>query len=267
MSETRFIDIVHRGRVIGIEHVWLNDAATQSPVLVFLHEGLGSVAMWRDFPARLCAAIGCRGLVYSRPGYGRSTPKPPGERWQPDYLAIQAVELLPAFLDAVGLDATQQRLYLFGHSDGGTIALIHAAQVGAALAGIVVMAPHIKVEPISIAGIEQACAAYDSGDLRTRLARFHDDVDSAFRGWSEAWLDPRFRTWSIEADLPAIRCPVLAIQGEQDEYGTMAQIDGIAARVSTCTRVKLAGCGHQPHREQPQAVIDAVCHWLPTPPR
>ena len=267
MSETRFIDIVHRGRVIGIEHVWLNDAATQSPVLVFLHEGLGSVAMWRDFPARLCAAIGCRGLVYSRPGYGRSTPKPPGERWQPDYLAIQAVELLPAFLDAVGLDAGQRRLYLFGHSDGGTIALIHAAQVGAALAGIVVMAPHIKVEPISIAGIEQACAAYDSGDLRTRLARFHDDVDSAFRGWSEAWLDPRFRTWSIEADLPAIRCPVLAIQGEQDEYGTMAQIDGIAARVSTCTRVKLAGCGHQPHREQPQAVIDAVCHWLPAPPR
>lgn len=267
MSETRFIDIVHRGRVLGIEYVWLNDAPSQSPVLVFLHEGLGSVAMWRDFPARLCAAIGCRGLVYSRPGYGRSTPKPPGERWEPDYLAIQAVELLPAFLDAVGLDARQQRLYLFGHSDGGTIALIHAAQVGAALAGIVVMAPHIKVEPISIAGIEQACAAYDSGDFRARLARFHDDVDSAFRGWSEAWLDPRFRTWSIEADLPAIRCPVLAIQGERDEYGTMAQIDGIAASVSTCTRVKLAGCGHQPHREQPQAVIDAVCHWLPAPPR
>ena len=265
MNDIRFAAITDRGRELSIEHVWINaDAAdlADAPLLLFLHEGLGSVAMWRDFPARLCAATGCRGLVYSRPAYGRSTPKPPDERWGPDFLEIQALAVLPALLAAVGVDPQRQRVILFGHSDGGSIALIHAAQHGADLAGIVVMAPHIKVEPISVASIEKARITYETTDFRSRLARFHDDVDSAFRGWNEVWLDQRFQSWSIEALLPRIACPVLAIQGADDEYGTMAQIDGIAAAAPQVELLKLDACGHSPHRDQPEQVISAVRDWL-----
>lgn len=262
MSETRFAAIRHRGRTLSIEHVLIAAPSEHAPLLVFLHEGLGSVSMWRDFPARLCAAAGCRGLVYSRPGYGRSTARPADERWDPDFLEIQALDVLPAFLRAVGVEPAREPVILFGHSDGGSIALIHAARHGAALAGIVVLAPHIMVEPISIASIERARLAYDTTDLRSRLARFHGDVDSAFRGWNDAWLDSRFRSWSIEAQLAGIACPVLAIQGVDDEYGTMAQIDGIAARVANCRLLKLDACAHSPHRDQPQAVVSAVVWWL-----
>lgn len=266
MSETRFATVAHRGRALLIEHLWINCDATASPLLVFLHEGLGSVAMWRDFPARLCAATGCRGLVYSRPGYGCSTPRPPDERWEPDFLEIQALEVLPALLDAVGVDSKRERVILFGHSDGGSIALIHAAQFGAQLAGIVVLAPHIKVEAISIGSIERARVLYETTEFRSRLARFHDDVDSAFYGWNDVWLDQRFEAWSIESALERIACPVLAIQGVDDEYGTMAQIDGIATRGAHCQLLKLEACGHSPHRDQPEQVMQAVRDWLVTLP-
>lgn len=243
-----------------IEHRWVAPPSTSpdSPLMIFLHEGLGSVSMWRDFPDRLCAALGFRGLVYSRPGYGQSTPRAPGEAWQLDFMHRQADGLLPALLAALGVDAESQRPWLFGHSDGASIALIAAAHRPDRWSGVVVMAPHILVEDLSIDSIRAARAAYVGTDLRQRLARHHADPDSAFYGWNDAWLDPAFRTWSIEAELLAIRCPVLAIQGLDDEYGTLEQVRGIARRVPTARVLELPQCGHSPHRDQPQAVIEAV---------
>ncbi|WP_273455012.1 alpha/beta fold hydrolase [Nevskia ramosa] len=257
-----FAAISHRGSDLSIEYVWIEAAVPDAPLLVFLHEGLGSVAMWRDFPAQLCAATGCRGLVYSRPAYGRSTPKPPDEHWGPDFLEIQALEALPALFAAVGVDLQRQRVILFGHSDGASIALIHAAHFGAQLVGIIVLAPHIMVEPISITSIERARVTYQTTNFRDKLARFHDDVDSAFRGWNDVWLDQRFKVWSIESLLPQINCPVLAIQGLDDEYGTMAHIDGIAAAAPKVELLKLESCGHSPHRDQPERVTAAIVSWL-----
>jgi pimeloyl-ACP methyl ester carboxylesterase len=223
--------------------------------LVFLHEGLGSVSMWRDFPARLCAALGCRGLVYSRPGYGRSTPRAAGERWDPDFMHRQAHEVLPALLHALGVQAPYA---LFGHSDGGSIALLHAARWPARVSRCVVLAPHILVEDLSIASIEKARAAYETTDLRQRLARHHDDPDSAFRGWNDIWLDARFRGWNIAAEIGTIACPLLAVQGLDDEYGTLAQIRGIRERVPQTQLLELPACGHSPHRDQPERLIAAV---------
>jgi pimeloyl-ACP methyl ester carboxylesterase len=250
------------GRPLRIEHAWVGSADPDAPTMVFLHEGLGSISTWKDFPARLCDAGGLRGLVYSRPGYGRSTPRAPGERWGPDFMHRHAVEVLPAFLAAVGIDARSRPPWFFGHSDGGSIALVHAARAPGAVAGLVVLAPHILVEPVSIASIERARDAYARGDLGRALARHHDDVDSAFGGWAGAWLDPAFRDWSIEEELGAIRCPVLAVQGMDDEYGTLEQIRGIARRVAGTELLELPGCGHSPHRDRPDALLDAVPRFV-----
>jgi pimeloyl-ACP methyl ester carboxylesterase len=222
---------------------------------VFLHEGLGTLAMWRDFPQRLCDAGGFRGLLYSRYGYGGSTARPAREQWPLDYLEREARQLLPNFLRAAGAD---DRPWLFGHSDGATIALIHAAAYPDALAGAVVLAPHIFVEAATIAGIGAARRSYETTDLRERLGRYHAHPDDVFWRWHDRWIDPAFRNWSIEARLPAIRCPLLAIQGEDDEYATMAQLDGIKRQVPQAVLLKLAACRHSPHRDQPQAVIDAT---------
>jgi pimeloyl-ACP methyl ester carboxylesterase len=250
------------GQPLDIEVQWVGPADPAAPVLVFLHEGLGSVAMWRDFPARLCEAAGARGLVYSRPGYGRSTPRAPHERWTPRFMHRQAHEVLPALLEAVGIDAQREPPWLFGHSDGGSIALLHAAAFPDALRGAIVLAPHILVEDISVASIRQARETYLGTDLKQRLARHHADPDSAFWGWNDIWLDPAFRNWSIEAEIEAIRCPVLAIQGVDDEYGTLEQVRGIARRVPQTQVLELAACGHSPHRDQPQAVIEATTRFL-----
>ncbi len=247
---------------MDIEVQWIG-AATDAPLLVFLHEGLGSVAMWKDFPQRLCDALGCRGLVYSRPGYGRSTPRAVHERWEPDYLHRQAREVLPALLHALGV--TDERYRLFGHSDGGSIALLHAARFPDRVAGAVVLAPHIMVEQMSLDGIALTRDAYLRTDLRDRLARYHDDPDSAFWGWNDIWLDPRFRTWSIEADLADIRCPLLAVQGLDDAYGTLEQIRGIARRVPGTHLLEWTRCGHVPHRDQPEALIDATRAFFAAP--
>jgi len=237
---------------LRIEYEWVG--ADDAPVMVFLHEGLGSVAMWRDFPARLCAAAGLRGLVYSRPGYGRSTPRPADQRWRPDFMHHQARVVLPALLRELGV----QRPWLFGHSDGGSIALLHAAAFPEAVRGAIVLAPHLFVEEVSVRSIEQARKAYLDTDLKQRLARYHDDVDSAFWGWNDIWLDPSFRDWSIEEEIDAIGCPVLAIQGVDDEYGTMEQIRAIPWRVPATRLLELAQCGHSPHKDQPEKVIEAV---------
>jgi pimeloyl-ACP methyl ester carboxylesterase len=258
-----------------IEYAWIapaagaasavgNGPATASPILVFLHEGLGSLALWKDFPDRVCEAVGLRGLVYSRPAYGRSTPRAADEHWGPDFMHRQAIEVLPALLEQLTGPAPTPPLWLFGHSDGASIALIHAARFPERVAGVVSMAAHVFVEDLSLRSIDTARRAYLEQDLRTRLARWHDDVDSAFWGWCNAWLSPAFSDWNLRAELRDIRCPVLAIQGEDDEYGTMAQISAIEASVADTERLALARCGHSPHRAQPQAVIDAVKRFLTT---
>ncbi|MCC7040840.1 MAG: alpha/beta hydrolase [Burkholderiales bacterium] len=259
------LDITWRDRPVRIEYRWVGaDGDTKRPVIVFLHEGLGSVAMWRDFPEQLCAAAQARGLVYSRPGYGRSTPRAEDEAWGVDYLHRQAHEVLPAVLAGVGIDAHRERPWLFGHSDGATIALLYAAHFVDAVAGIVVLAPHIMVEDVALAGIERTRHAYRETELRARLARYHDAPDSAFYGWNDAWLHPAFRRWSIEAEIAAIACPVLAMQGVDDEYATLAQLHDLTRCVPQTECVEIAQCRHSPHKDQPQTVLRAVTRFLAT---
>jgi pimeloyl-ACP methyl ester carboxylesterase len=257
-----FVEIDWRGRRVGIEHQWIARERDGAPLLVFLHEGLGSLAMWRDFPARLCDAVGARGLVWSRPGYGRSTPRAADEAWELDFMHRQAHEVMPAFLAATGLDTTRDRPWLFGHSDGASIALLHAARFTDRVAGLVVVAPHILVEDLSLASIDKARVAYETGDLKQRLAKYHDDPDSAFWGWNRIWLHPPFRQWNIEDEIGGIRCPVLAIQGIDDEYGTLRQIRGIAERVPQTRLVEIPDCGHSPHRDQPETAIVATVSFI-----
>jgi pimeloyl-ACP methyl ester carboxylesterase len=252
------VSVPYRDGTVEIELAWFERERRGAPLFVFLHDGLGSVSAWRDFPARLCAAGGLRGLVYSRPAYGRSTPRPPHERWPPGFMHEQARDLLPALLRALEVDAESDPPWLLGHSDGGSIALIHAATFPRQVSGLVVLAPHVFVEEISIASIAAARAAYETTDLREKLARHHADPDSAFWGWNDVWLDPEFRRWNIEALLPAIRCPVLAVQGRQDRYGTLAQIEAIARAAPQATLLALDDCGHSVHRDQPEPLIDAV---------
>lgn len=261
-QDVQFATIAWAGRPVRIEYQWLAPGRTTAPLIVFLHEGLGSRAMWRDFPQQLCDATGCRGLVYSRPGYGHSTPRAADEAWAPDFMHRQAHEVLPALFDALGLDAATERPWLFGHSDGGSIALLHAARFPAALRGLVVLAPHVMVEDLSVASIADARNAYQSTDLRARLARYHEDPDSAFWGWNDIWLHPDFRSWSITAALPAITCPVLAVQGLDDQYGTLQQIREIARCVPGTELLELPACGHSPHRDQPQRLIATVTDFI-----
>jgi len=221
------------------------------PPLVFLHEGLGSVAGWRDFPRSLCERLGAPGLVYSRRGYGRSSALTDSRGT--DYLHREAWIVLPALLQHLVIEDP----LLVGHSDGGSIALLYAARYSPR--AIAIMAPHVFVEEVTIAGIRAAREAWKQGKLRAPLARVHDDPDGAFFGWNDGWLDPAFRRWNIEAELPKIRCPVLAIQGIDDQYGTMEQLDRIAAGVRTpCRLLRLTQCGHTPQRDQPEAVSAAI---------
>ncbi len=230
------------------------------PPLVFLHEGLGSVAMWRDFPARVAHATGARTLVYSRYGYGQSDLLT-GPR-DTSYMHREAQETLPELLSALEIE----RPVLIGHSDGASIALIHAGSGRWPLAGVIALAPHVFVEDLSIRSIEQARVAYASTDLAERLSRYHRDVDKTFRGWNDIWLDPDFRAWNIEAYLPRITCPLLAIQGKDDEYGTTKQLDAIVAGTADSELLLLADCRHSPHKDQPEAVLKAVLEFLDSLP-
>ena len=224
--------------------------------IVMLHEGLGSVAMWKDFPHRVAHAAGRDVLVYSRAGYGRSSPAalPYGVRYMHD----EALAVLPRLLDACGVE----RPILFGHSDGASIALIHAGAQPRPVTGLVLMAPHVFVEDVSIASIAAAKTAWRATNLRERLARYHDDVDAAFTGWNDIWLDPAFRAWDIAAEVRDVQRPILAIQGEDDEYGTMEQVERIARLASDVDVVKLADCRHAPHRDQPDAVLEALVRFV-----
>jgi pimeloyl-ACP methyl ester carboxylesterase len=240
-----------------LEYIEFPARQAARPTLVFLHEGLGSVALWRRFPAQLAQATGCRSVVYSRYGYGQSEQltKPHA----PDYMHREARHALPDLLTTLNIDNP----VLVGHSDGGSIALIHAGS-GFPVSGLILMAPHCFVEDVSITSIAAAKQAAETTDLLNRLARYHRDARSSFYGWNDIWLHPDFRSWNIEDFLPSIDCPILAIQGLDDEYGTIAQIEAIAkgATQADVERLTLADCRHSPHKDQPEAVIAAVLRFL-----
>lgn len=231
--------------------------------IIFLHEGLGSVAMWRDWPATVCAATGRGGLVYSRRGYGRSDAVPDvrgAGRLGPDYMHREALEVLPHLLAQLGIE----RPVLLGHSDGGTIALLHAAHFP--VRACVVMAPHVIVEDISVRSIEQARVAFEKGDLRERLARYHRDVDCAFWQWNDIWLSPEFRGFDIRSECRHIAAPVLALQGEDDPYGTLQQIHDIAPTLGLYRMEALPACGHSPHRDKPEHAAGLITDFLASLP-
>lgn len=241
-----------------IEYAWLGPDRPAAPTIVFLHQALGSRAMWKNYPAQLCDALGWRGLVFSGPGHGRSLPRAADGRWPADYHQRQAGEVVPAILSALSVS----RPWLFGHSDGATIALLHAAAFPDRVRGVVALAPHLFVEDVTVRSITAVVEAYATGDMKERLGRYHDDPDAVFHRWQDIWLDPRFRAWNIEAAMGAIRCPVLAVQGEDDEYGTMAQIERLAALSRDVTLVRLADCGHSAHRDQPGPLTAAVVAFV-----
>jgi pimeloyl-ACP methyl ester carboxylesterase len=229
--------------------------------LVFLHEGLGSLDLWRDVPDAVRERVGRpRLLVYSRRGYGRSDP---ADLPRPvSYMHHEAAVVLPAVLAHFGLD----RPVLVGHSDGASIALLHAG-AGHPVAALVLIAPHVFVEDVTVASIAAAGRDYETTGLRARLARHHDDVDATFRGWNDIWLDPAFRAWNIEASLPGVTCPVLLVQGDADPYGTTAQLDAVESRVAgPVRRLVLPGAGHAPHLDAPEAVVDEVAAFLAASP-
>lgn len=227
------------------------------PELLLLHEGLGCVAMWRDFPEKLAAATGCRVVAWSRAGYGGSQAY--SEARTPRYMHREGEEALPALLAAFGIE----RPVLIGHSDGGSIALIFAGAFPDVPRGIAVMAPHEFVEEETLAGIRLARTAWETTDLPKKLARYHhDQTERVFRDWNDCWLSPPFRDWNIEDYLAKIRCPMLAIQGEDDEYATLRQIEVIAEQVPGTQLLKLEKCGHTPWRDQEAAVLAALVGFV-----
>jgi pimeloyl-ACP methyl ester carboxylesterase len=237
-----------------LEYRMVGPPPDEAPTVVMLHEGLGSVGLWGDFPDRLAAATGSGVFVYSRAGYGASTPvKLPRPL---DYMHREALETLPQLLDRVGF----RRGLLLGHSDGASIAAIYAGGVADhRVRGIAMIAPHFIVEDVSVRSIAAIKTAYEATALKTKLARWHRDVDNAFYGWNGAWLDPKFRAWDISEYLAYIRVPVAILQGANDEYGTIRQVE-IASEECYCpVEVTIVqGAGHSPHRDAPEATLDAI---------
>jgi pimeloyl-ACP methyl ester carboxylesterase len=238
----------------ALERAWHGPSPDDAPTLVFLHEGLGSVSLWRDFPRSVADATGCGALVYSRWGYGASDPVTlprPLTYMHDEAVTLREVLDVERIRDAI----------LVGHSDGASIAIIAASDPR--VRALVLEAPHVFCEDISVESIAAAKDAFAHGDLRARLARHHADVDGAFWGWNRAWLDPGFRAWNIEEYVPRVRAPTLVVQGEDDEYGTLAQLDAIerGARVKV-ERVVLAKCGHSPHRDQPERTRKAIVGFV-----
>jgi len=237
-----------------LEYRWIGPGPGEAPTIVFLHEALGSVSTWRDFPARLAAASGCSALVYSRTGHGGSEPLS-GLRSE-RYLHEEALDVLPAVLAHFSLSD----VVLFGHSDGASISLIHAGAQPEAVRGLILEAPHVFVEEAAHGGILKAIEAYETRSLCERLSRHHGEgTDTLFRAWAEIWLRPSFRGWNIEEYLPSITCPVLVIQGEDDQYGTLRQVDSVVSQVrGPARRFVLSKCGHAPHAERPDEVLAAT---------
>ncbi len=237
-------------------------AALPRPVLVFLHEGLGCIELWRDFPETLCASAGCSGLLYDRCGYGGSEMLT--GPWPLDYLEKESATYLPAVLAACNINDA----ILIGHSDGGTIALLAAAVNGDPIRGIITEAAHIFVEDMTLAGIRKAVAAFETTDLKKKLSRYHQaNTETLFYRWANRWLAPDFRSWNIETYLPKITCPVLVLQGEDDEYGSAAQVQGIVNQVSGPAASNLIPrCGHVPHFQARETVLSAMLDFIGTLP-
>jgi pimeloyl-ACP methyl ester carboxylesterase len=252
MSESSFIDVGEA----RLEYIRIPATQGQRPPLVLLHEGLGSVAMWRDFPQQVAAATGAETIAYSRRGYGRSS-RLPGPR-AVDYMHGEARQVLPELLRQLGVI----KPVLIGHSDGASIAILYGGS-GLPAAGLVLMAPHVFVEDITVAAIAAAKETYRTTDLGERLGRYHDDADHVFWSWNDIWLHPDFRAWNIESSVRGIGAPVLAIQGQQDEYGTMAQVEAIhdLARVP-CEVAVLPNCRHSPHRDQPARTLKLIAEFV-----
>ena len=245
------------GRSLNYE--WIGSEQDNGrPVLVFLHEGLGSIRQWRDFPALVAQATGCRALAYDRYGYGQSDVLQEPRRTV-RFMHDEALSSLPEVLTALKIE----KPILVGHSDGASISLIHAG-AGFPVRGVVAMAPHVFIEPVCLSSIRKAAQTFESTDLPARLGKYHRDSRKTFYGWAEVWLDPHFERWDIREDyLPKVACPVLAIQGHDDEYGTMAQLDEIARRVQgPCELLKLEHCGHAPFRDQPQRVLETITQFI-----
>lgn len=241
------LEVVRHGKVVP-----------GKPALVFLHEGLGSVSLWRDFPTAVAHETGCPAIVYSRQGYGKSDSIPLPRPLS--FMHEEARDALPALLEAAHIEDA----ILIGHSDGASISLIYAGENGKHLRGLVLMAPHVFVEPVCVRAIAETNQAFRTTDLRAKLMRHHgDNVDCAFRGWADSWLDPEFLKWNLEEFLPGIKVPTLVIQGEDDEYGTLAQVERVCRQVSgPCERVVLAKCGHSPHRDQREATLRAIADFV-----
>ena len=256
-SEGRNVQINVDGR--RVEAVMHGPPPDRAATLVLLHEGLGCVAMWRDFPQKLADGTRYGVLAYSRPGYGNSDPVPLPRPLS--YMHDEALHVLPQVLDQAGI----KKAILIGHSDGASIATIYAGgRQDFRVRGLALMAPHFFVEDISIESIAAAREAYDKGDLRERLKRYHgDNVDVAFRGWNGAWLDPGFRAWRIDDFVAHIRVPILIVQGRDDQYGTLAQVE-LAERdaYSPVDAVILDRCGHSPQIDQPEATLDAIAEFV-----
>jgi pimeloyl-ACP methyl ester carboxylesterase len=245
---TRFIHI----GADRLEYLDIPASRADRPEILMLHEGLGSVSMWRDFPQRLAAKTGSRIVAYSRAGFGRSSRRT--TPWTPRFVHEEALEVIPRLRSALGIE----RPVLFGHSTGASMALVHAARPAEDVAGVIALAPLTDVEGSNVESIGKARRHYETSDWRTRLARHHDDVDAVFYGWSDTWLRPDFRDWNLRAELPAIRAPILAILGVSDEYSTPSQVELIRKLAVNARRFDLAllpECGHAPHRDQPERVL------------
>lgn len=229
----------------------------ERPYLVFLHEGLGSIGMWKQFPAMLCAACACPGLVYDRRGHGKSAPLAAARtiHYLHDYALCELPQVLAALIP-------ERDYFLIGHSDGGSIALLHAAQRPARLRGLVTEAAHVFVEPETLDGIRAADRAFRTGRMGG-LAKYHgDQTDVIFKAWSETWLDAGFAYWNIEYALASIACPALVMQGANDQYGSVAQVDAIVARLPAARKAMLDGCGHTPHHEASAAVLALMAEFV-----
>jgi pimeloyl-ACP methyl ester carboxylesterase len=240
-----------------LEYVDIPATATGRPDLLFLHEGLGSVSLWRDFPQLVADRTGCRAIAYSREGFGRSSSR--SAPYTPGFMHREAFNVVPAIREKLGI----AKPVLVGHSTGASMALIHAGCDVAGVAGVVAIAPFAFVEESNLEAIRSARDRY--AQLRPRLARHHDHVDDVFHGWTDLWLDPEFRDWDIDDDLERIRCPILSILGEKDEYCTAAQLERIAERVSHADRIemlRLPQSGHSPHRDEPETVIAAIDRFI-----
>jgi pimeloyl-ACP methyl ester carboxylesterase len=260
MTSINFIDFTFGATAQHLEYAWINRGLVTSPLVIFLHEGLGSLAMWRDYPNLLCEQGNYRGLVYSRAGYGKSGEYPIREKHEFDYMHREAREILPAILST--LEIENEKPILFGHSDGASIALIYATMFPDKISGVIALAPHIFVEDKALRGIEAAGEFYRVSDMKSRLRRYHDNPDMVFYRWHDAWLSTPFRDWNIEQLIPSIHCPILAIQGYDDEYATMEQIDGIKRLAMQTELLKLENCGHSPHKDQPENVSSAAIKFI-----